>query len=229
MIRFLKATSVTLLALTGLIGFAHTRTARPALFWVGRHVHVPGASCPLGFDRTLSAEDREAGRQRFAQTHRGAAQASARPALGFALEATTRADVLSWASAHGVRCSEPRFGADLDCEQVPASALPAGMGAVGPKTLWLNFGGDGKLIAVMAVRSAPGAAQIAAAYQALVATLSREAGRPLSAQQASAAELSAGLLRQSSAEYRFRDYYAVARATNMGAGGFVITEEYRAL
>ena len=40
--------------------------------------------------------------------------------------------------------------------------------------------------------------------------------------------LTQGALRQASAEFRFRDYYALARATNLGQS-FVLTEEYRAL
>ena len=40
--------------------------------------------------------------------------------------------------------------------------------------------------------------------------------------------LAAGLLRQASAEFRFSDYYAIARVTNMG-DGFMLTEEYRSL
>ena len=41
-------------------------------------------------------------------------------------------------------------------------------------------------------------------------------------------DITSGLLRQASAEYRFRDYYAIARATNLG-DEYVLTEEYHAL
>ena len=47
-------------------------------------------------------------------------------------------------------------------------------------------------------------------------------------QQNGVYRISGGSLKQASAEYRFRDYYALARATNMGQG-FALTEEYRSL
>ncbi len=45
---------------------------------------------------------------------------------------------------------------------------------------------------------------------------------------ASAANLTAATLRQAMIEYRFKDYQAVVRATNLG-DGFVLTEEYASL
>ena len=46
--------------------------------------------------------------------------------------------------------------------------------------------------------------------------------------ESSASFLSAGSLRQASAEYRFSNYFALIRATNVGEG-YLLTEDYRAL
>ena len=135
----------------------------------------------------------------------------------------------AWALAHGVVCKVPRSGPDLDCADVPDAALPSAYRGAPILSLWLSFGASGALASVVVVRRSPEAATISATFEAVTSTLAREAG-PATVVEGNprASRLSVGLLRQSSAEYRFRDYYAVARATNMG-DGFALTEEYRAL
>ena len=82
---------------------------------------------------------------------------------------------------------------------------------------------------MVAVRRDASAGVISAAFRAVTGDLANEAGPAATVEgDPSAARLSSGLLQQASAEYRFRDYYALARATNMG-DGFVLTEEYRSL
>ena len=79
------------------------------------------------------------------------------------------------------------------------------------------------------VREAPRAEAVSAAFEAIAGEIDRAAGpRTAEGGDPSPAGLAAGLLRQASAEYRFHDYYAVLRATNMG-DRFALTEEYRAL
>ena len=218
---------------TALIGFAHTkagRPLRPLLVLIERAVPASTARCPLGYDVKATPAAREAGRRRFAATHAGLAVAGARPALGFTLDVTSRSDVQAWAAAHGVRCVPPRSGADLECDDVPPAALPAELGGVGLKTLWLELGAGDRLIAVRALRQAPQVAPVSDAFGTLTATLRRRVGQPVAVRgEATPAALSAGTLRQASAEYRFKDYYAITRATNLGRDGFALTEEYRSL
>ena len=216
---------------TALMGFAHTPPGRPLLQWMGLSMKGmgKGAGCPLGYDVKASPEQREAARQGFAAAHRGAEPARARPSLGFTLDGTTREQVLAWAGSHGVKCTEPRAGADLECAQVPASLLGNPGRQVAIRDLWLTFGGNGTLISAIAISRAPEAALISTTFAAVNDTLAQQAGPPTRKDpDSSAGFLTQGALRQASAEYRFQDFYALMRATNMG-DGFVLTEEYRSL
>ena len=216
------------LAFVAIVGFAHTKAGRPLLALLGRH-GVAKVGCPLGYDVAATPLEREAARQRFAGAHQGVARAAARPALGFALDVTTRADVIAWAASSGVTCAKPRSGADLACTGVPDALLPEASRGVGVQSLWLDFGAKDTLISVIAVRRDASAAAISRAFGAVTGDLAKEAGPATSADgDAAALRLSSGLLQQASAEYRFRNYYALTRATNMG-DGFVLTEEYRSL
>lgn len=229
--RALGSTLGVLVLGTALMGYAHTPAGRPLLQWMGLSMKAAGGGggCPLGYDVKASPEQKEAARQGFAAAHRGTLPARARPALGFTLDGTTRRQVLAWAEAHGVQCTVPRSGADLECEQVPASLLSDPGRQVAIRTLWLTFGAGGTLVSAIAVSRAPEAALIGATYAAVTQGLTQQAGAPTQQDTGrDATWLSQGLLRQTSAEYRFQDFYALARATNMG-DGFVITEEYRSL
>jgi hypothetical protein len=227
--RVLVGTAVAFLALTGLLGFAHTKAGAPLLAVMGRH--AKGQVCPLGYGAGSGAGPAEKARARrsFAAAHRGAAAARARPALGFTLERTTRGEVLAWAERHGLRCRVPRPPFDLECSDVPAGALPGGGAGEPIRTLWLGFGSREELLSVVAVRWTPEAAAIRAAFTSAVDALTQHAGPASASTGAASVELlAAGPLRQASAEYRFSDYYSVARATHLG-DGYVLTEEYRAL
>jgi len=214
-----------LLSFVGVIGFAHTRAGRPLLALLGRAVH-PGA-CPLGYDRQATPLQREQAAARWASTHRGTAPAAARPALGFALGQTRRADVVSAMAAHGIDCG-PGAAADLVCRQVPTTALPGAVGRLA-RELWLTFGARGQLLSLVALSRAEGAGAISDAFSDVTAQVARAAGPPTSrAGEGGAAYLAAGALHQSSAEFRYANYYALARATNMG-NGYLLTEEYRTL
>lgn len=223
-------------ALLGAIGFAHTAPGRPLLRVLGPmlgmgHAHGGSGACPFGFDVAASPADKEAARARFAARHRGEGAPAARPALGFKLDHTSRAEVEAWAARSGLACHAPRVGAELVCADVPAAALPAAASGAAPliEELWFSFGGQGALTSLVAIRKEKRPEPIEAAFRAAEAFLSREAGPPAQASgDASSAALAAGLLRQASVEYRFRDYYAQARASNMG-DGFLLTEEYRSL
>ena len=230
--RFVKTTIGSAVALAfaffAIVGFAHTKAGRPLLAMMGRHGGAK-VGCPLGYDVAATPQEKEAARQRFASAHHGDARASGRPALGFTLDVTTRADVMVWAASNGVTCKKPRSGADLDCAGVPDALLPEASRGVGVRNLWLDFGAKDTLISVIAVRRDASADVISATFGAVTDDLAKEAGPASSVDgEATALRLSSGLLQQASAEYRFRNYYALTRATNMG-DGFVLTEEYRSL
>ncbi len=232
LLRFLRISLLSLVGLavvfTAVVGFAHTKAGRPLLALMG-HGAKKGGACPLGFDVAASPEQKEAARLRFAADHRGEGHAAGRPALGFILDETTRDDVVAWAREHHVTCTTPRSGADLDCVNVPDTLLPDAARGAPVRDMRLVFGKRSTLISVVAVRRDSSAAAISSTFRAVTVDLAREAGPPASQEgDAGPARLSAGLLRQASAEYRFTNYYALARATNMG-DGFVLTEEYRSL
>lgn len=225
----LGSTAGLALAFTAVMGFAHTKPGRPLLHWMGIHSKSAAGACPLGYDKAQTVEQKEEGRRRFAKTHDGATKAALRPALGFDLDSTTRGDVLAWAAARGVRCVTPKTGPDLDCSDVSDALLPAPFRGADARSLWLTFGEGDKLISVVAVRREKTAEPISQAFTAVTSAIESQAGKATTtAGDGSSATLSSGLLRQASAEYRFHDYYALARATNMG-DGFVLTEEYRSL
>lgn len=224
----LAIVSLLLLLGTALMGFAHTRAGRPVLAWLGRVVGQP-QSCPLGFDVEQSPAAREETRRRFAKAHGGAVMARSRPALGFSLDHQRREDLLGFAASHKISCERPRAGGDLECRDIPAALLPPSYGGVAVQTLWLNFGGDGTLIGVTGLRRERDPEVLSVAFRAIDAALTREVGAAAARQgDPSAAALGAGLLRQASVEYRFRDYHVELRITNMG-DGYLLTEEYRSL
>jgi hypothetical protein len=240
--RALKTAAVSVVSLgvafTAVMGFAHTKAGHPILALMGPLMgasHHPGGSggkCPLGFGNKGTAEEKEAARSKFATAHAGAERAPFRPALGFQLDTTTRNDVSAWASAHGVTCTVPKSGSDLDCGNVRADALPAGSDAsgIGFQSIWFTFGAGDKLIAAVGVREDAHADAMSSEFQRLVEGVTHEAGSPAKIQgDPSPAALASGALYQASAEYRFRNYFAVARVTNMGPRGYVLTEEYRSL
>jgi hypothetical protein len=211
---------------TVLIGLAHTKPARPLMAMMGRSLGMRATGgCPLGYDKKATPEERTAGLRQFAASHRGAEVANARPALGFDLDHATIAEVQSWARDHGVTCSEKnRSGHDLECTDVPSGSQVAAR-----STIWLDFDSSGHLDSVMSMRRDPNAAAVESAFESARKNLETNAGPPTLVGEGSPEKLSSAALYQASAEYRFKNYYAVVRATNVGGGTYLLTEEYRAL
>jgi hypothetical protein len=238
--RLLKVTAWSSLALgsafTAIVGFAHTAPGKPLLAVMGRAMGMPtaaraGGKCPLGYDVKATPDQKEAARRQFASSHAGTDRAQARPALGFVLDKTTRADITNWATAHDIRCTVPKSGSDLDCSDVPAEALPDGETGIGLHILWFTFGLGDTLTSAIGVRRDASVETVSSTFRRVTDEVSREAGPPATTVgDPSPGMLSSGALYQASAEYRFRNYFALTRATNMGPRqGFVITEEYRSL
>lgn len=214
---------------TGVVGFAHTAPGRPLLGVIGPLLGMKsGGKCPLGYDVKATPAQREAQRRQFAATHPGVDKARERPALGFVLDETTRGDVDAWASHHSVHCVVPKSGPDLSCANVPRASLPDHQDGAAFHSLWLTFGSGDKLIAAVGIRSDVSEPAIAEAFTQVRRTVDEAAG-PVTKQDGDPSALATGALYQASAEYRFSDYFVVARATNMGAQGYMLSEEYRSL
>jgi hypothetical protein len=172
--------------------------------WMGWVDRDGTARCPFGHDSTTTAE----------------VPVVPVPTLRFTLGATHRADVLAWATAHGVRCTARR--STLECSDVSGDALgaPGAPAAV----VWFELAGE-IVRAVRTSRPARDAEMSVHTVASITATLAAAIGAPV----VSAGELHpralVGALAQISREYRGPNVRAVVRATHMG-DGFVVTESY---
>lgn len=215
-----------LVLFVGVMGFAHTPAGRPLLAVMGRALH--GGACPLGYDRKASPAQHEQAAARFWAAHRGQVPAAGRPALGLALGTSRRADVTAAFAARGISCA-PGPSADLVCPRVPSAALPGELRGSPARELWLTFGAHDQLLTVVAVSRDATPAAISDAFAEVTTWVTRDAGPATNVSgEAGPSFLSSGALHQATAEFRFANYYALARATNMG-DGYLLTEEYRAL
>lgn len=157
---------------------------------------------------------------------RTGAAARSRPALGFTLAVTTRDEVLAWAAEHRVTCTSKRGGTQLDCADIPAALLADHGGDLASTSTWFELDDRGVLYAIRTVRRTDDVTRVAQAFAATNVALTARAGGPTQSTGSSAPSvLASGAFQQASREYRFRDYRAVVRATNMG-DGFVLTESY---
>jgi hypothetical protein len=179
-------------------------------------IHIPmlwrhrgAGTCPFGYGGASVATHHD-------PRLRGTAVAAARPALGLALDAATRGDVTRWALLHGSWCVDHH--AMLECDHV---AMPGGLALT---AAWFGFTARGTLDSIQTVRRTDDARTVAAAFATATSAVTRLAG-PATTHSGEVAELADGALRQAAAEYRFANYRAVVRATNLG-DHFALTEEY---
>ncbi len=122
------------------VGLLHTPLGRSWLARLG--------GCPVR-NSDSAAVQRNA--QLAVAADRGDTLATTRPALGFALERTRRADLENWARAHGLSCEATHNGSLFQCKRVPALALPQPGGMVGTiDDLTFAFRDDGTLWTVSA-------------------------------------------------------------------------------
>jgi len=224
--RTLTIAAGTAVVVLGAVAIARTPTGGALARGLTR---MAQGGCPFGYDQAMSPAQRERARAQFAAVHGADREAPGRPALGFMLDQTTRAQVQARLAAHGVQCSPGHGMSDLTCLNVPSSALPGSATGAPARTLWFTFGTKEQLLSVIAVSRDPSAQTISDAFANTKNALSNQAGAPTTtAGSADSHALTQGVLRQASAEYRFKNYYAVERAANMG-NAYVLTEEYRSL
>ncbi len=193
---------------TLLIGFAHTPWGRPLL---ARLRGAPG--CPVLQD--LDPEKVERTRIDFAKKRAGMARAPARPALGFELGKSRKAKVSAALEQRGAECTNARKDTALECK-------------AGAEDLFLQFDGAGRLVAVDVFRTPPSSGEAIARLNAIETNLEQVIGPPTARRGSARAEyLQAQPFRQVSLEYRYSDYVGRVSATNFGASGLRVREQYQ--
>lgn len=202
----------------GLVGLLHLPAFRPLL-------HAGSGGCPVGMDTHLTAEQVDDARNTVLSHDRGVTGAAARPALGFVLDVTSRAEVAAWAVTHGVQCDEGEF--ETRCGAVPTGAM-AGIPKV--DQLLLRFDAEGRLVVVDATIREIDAEGAAALVRTMSEDLGRTAGTPTTTRgEPSGAYLARGAMNQSRTSFRFEDYRADVTATNVGSGRIVVRATFQSV
>lgn len=213
--RVLVSVVSTLVLLTLVGGFLHTKAGRPLLARLG-------VGCPV----KASPESVEAARRDSVRAQRGSEAAASRPALGFALDGMSIDQVKAWADQKQVACEDVRRGL-LRCVSVPVAALGAGSGPVIDK-LDLGFSlARGQLVNVSAWRNGLSGEVAAEQMENVVSGLQQQLGAPTHVEGSRTAEyLTAGALHTALIEYRFSDYIADVSATQIPGRGLMLREHY---
>jgi hypothetical protein len=177
-----------------------------------------------------SAQEIDKAHQGALAKERGTETAPARPAFGFALDKTTRSEILAWAEQARVACQRDR-GALIRCNAVPASAVGA-PDVQGPITsLSFAFNAQDKLVDVSSMRMHMTPSAGLAAVTDITGSLTRQLGEPHKHLGAFDLEhLSqksvAGL---SNIAYRFRDYAVDIVTMSFDSDGLVLREHYASI
>ena len=185
-------------------------------------------SCPFGADARLSSAEKDVLRQAQAARLRGTAAASVRPSLGFALDKSFRRDIVEWAAARGSRCLSNKARGGLEC-RATASTPPL---TPGEASYFFTFNRDELLKEVGVVKSVPSAQDAVGILDRVLSQLAPITNSPSLKERADerAAYLQSGTLHQLAHEHHFTNYYARARATNMGSSaGYTISLSYQSL
>lgn len=185
---------------------------------VGRRL-LGGSGCPWG-GAPPSAAQLEDFRVKSAAPLKASARAQTRPAFGFALDTSTKADVLAWGARVGAPCTEEIGGAALRCE--PANGEPV-------RDAFFRFDPRGVLVGVDLMRDGMDSAKAASTLSEIAERIAREAGPPSTVQGTASPAKLGGYLDRASTEFRFADYAADVSATNLGEQGVVVREQYRSI
>lgn len=216
--RRAAALAAAVIGMAGLVGLAHAPFARSLLRTVG--------GCPMAGAR-MTPDVAERARRMALATDRVALSAPARPALGFALDTSTRDDVRAWARRERVECEDARPGL-MKCARVAPDALGLGSTHATIDELALEFDPRERLVNVSTFRTHLTPTTASSEARSIVARLSERLGT---------AELRAGDFAESSlrapaeasistVRYRFGDYIADVTAMNAPASGPSIREHY---
>ena len=221
--RAFVTTSTVLLALTALVGFAHTPLGRPLLAF------MPGMADAAGCPVIANVDPRQVEKFRIAQQkkRRGERAAGGVPALDFELGRTTRAEVDSWIAARGAPCKSERAETVVRCVDVrPATATADPAAPI--DDLHLQFDGSGRLVAADVQRRGFAGAPAVAYLETLAAKLGRIVGPPTkSSGTRDAAYLDEHPFARVEVEYRYHDYLAQLSVTSFGRGDVRVREQYQ--
>lgn len=214
--RLALIAGTTIVLATGGIGFLHTPAGRPIL-----RAFLP--TCPVGFGKDLTVAERDAAHAAALSTVRGDTPAASRPALGFALDTTSRADVDAWVAAHGVTCTEK--GRTRRCPGVAAGTF--GDRPEGEVSFQLDA--HDRLVAVTWEVTGLGAVD-SLALQRAAETSAKVAGEPVTTRgELDPDWLLEKKLRQRAVEYRFTDYRAQLITTHLANGRVKVREVYQSI
>ena len=206
-----KRAGLGLVALTTVsvagIGFLHTSTGRPLLLKM--------SGCPLG---QADPKAVQAGAEQVVARDRGAESAPSRPALGFALDRTTLADVERWAHEHDLACEAAREDTLYQCKLVPTSALPNVGGMEGRvDDLTFAFREDGTLWTVSAWSFKLPAGEATSRLLGVSRSMEHAVGKPdLTYGELAAVGSAPGV--GAGAKYKYQDYVANLNASTSDEG-----------
>jgi hypothetical protein len=217
--RRAAAVAAAVIGITGLVGLAHAPFARSRSL-------LRTLGCPVAGAR-MTPEVAERARRMALATDRAALSAPARPALGFALDRSTRDEVRAWARREQVECEDARRGL-MKCARVAPEAL--GLEATGATIdeLALEFDPHERLVNVATLRTHLTRQRASAEARAIVASLSERLG-PAELRAGDFAESSLGGPAEASistVRYRFVDYIADVTAMSTRGSGPSIREHY---
>jgi hypothetical protein len=194
----------------------------------GRSLLGARSGCPWGGEAPSAAKLEEL-RVKSAASLKvaGAARASARPAFGFVLDRSTRADVTAWAARTSATCTDEIGGGALRCEL--ADGNPTEEGGVAVRDAFFRFDPQGVVVGIDLMRSGTDGAKAASVLTSIAGRIAREAGPPSAVQGSADAAHLGGYLDRAATEFRFADYAADVSATNLGERGIVVREQYRSI
>ncbi len=187
-----------------------------------------GASgCPWGEGAPSAAKLEEFRHRTAAALKTSATRAPARPAFGFDLDESTRADVTEWAMRVSATCAEEVGGAAMRCELPPNNASEEHGVAV--RDAFFRFDPRGVVVGIDVMRDGADGERAAAVLVTLSDRIARAAGPPQTMRGTADAAHLGSYLDRAAAEFRFADYAADVSATNFGGRGVVIREQYRSI
>ena len=215
--RWLKIAAVSVPLLAAAVGL-HT----PA----GRALLGGGSECPWG-KSAPSAAKLEEHRVKSAATLKAGTRATARPAFGFVLDQSTRADVTAWAARAAATCTEEIGGAALRCELADKNITEEN--GVSVRDAFFRFDPRGVVVGIDLMRDGTDGNKAAAVLTTISDRISRAAGPPSTVQCTADSAHLGGYLDRAATEFRFADYAADVSATNLGDRGVVVREQYRSI
>ena len=216
---WLKIAAVSVPLLAAAVGL-HTPAGRALL---------GGASgCPWGQSAPSAAKLEEL-RVKSAATLKvsGASRATSRPAFGFVLDQSTRADVTAWAERASATCAEEIGGAALRCELAARNITEEN--GVSVRDAFFRFDPRGVVVGIDLMRDGTDGGKAGAVLTTISDRITRAAGPPSTVRGTPDATHLGGYLDRAAAEFRFADYAADVSATNLGDRGVVVREQYRSI